>query len=47
MNCDVELLFNIITPCSVNVVSFSIKLNGALKAISDISFISDKTRSTG
>ena len=33
------------TPCSVNVVSFSVKLNGALKAVSDISFISDKTMS--
>ena len=30
------------TPCSDNVVCFSIKLNGALKAVSDISFISDK-----
>ena len=32
-------------PCSDDVVSFSVELNGALKAISDISFISDKTMS--
>ena len=31
-------------PCSDNVVSFSVKLNGALKAVSD-DFFSDKTMS--
>ena len=29
--------------CSDNVVSFSVKLNRAQQAVSDISFISDKT----
>ena len=32
-------------PCSDNVVSFSVKLNWALKALLDISFISDKIMS--
>ena len=39
--CKVEFLKY--TPFSDNVVSFSVKLNEALKAISDVSFMFDKT----